>query len=104
MSNNTYVPSPIDTTNIELPKDLECLIEQLSRNVHDTWAQSRLKEGWTWGPTLNSDLKHHPCLIDYDELPESEKNYDRNTSIATLKAIIKLGWTIESNSNNPSTQ
>ena len=44
---------------------------------------------------LDSELKHHPCLVEYDALPESEKDYDRNTSIATLKAILKLGWTIE---------
>ena len=32
----------------------------------------------------NDELKTHPCLIPYDELPESEKEYDRNTSIGTL--------------------
>ena len=33
-------------------------------------------------------------LVPYDELPESEKEYDRNTAIETLKLIIKLGYKI----------
>ena len=93
--NDLYNPKPIDTTDIELPEELKQLVELLAHNVHDTWAQSRINEGWTWGPTLNGEYKHHPCLVKYDELPESEKDYDRNTAIATLKTILKLGWSIE---------
>ena len=42
----------------------------------------------------NDELKTHPCLIPYEELPEEEKEYDRNTSIGTLKLIMKLGFKI----------
>ena len=35
-----------------------------------------------------------PCMVEYDELPESEKEYDRNTSLETIKLILKLGYTI----------
>ena len=90
-----YTPHPIDTSDIQLSEALNQLIELIAHNVHDTWAQSRLNEGWTWGPTLDGELKHHPCLIEYDELPEADKDYDRNTAIATLKTILKLGWTID---------
>ena len=31
----------------------------------------------------------------YEELPESEKVYDRNTAMLTLKAIVALGYRIE---------
>ena len=95
MNQPDYTPSPIYTSDIELSEELKQLVELLAHNVHDTWAQGRLKEGWTWGPTLDSKIKHHPCLVEYDALPESEKDYDRNTSVGTLKAILKLGWTIE---------
>ena len=93
--NDSYNPKPIDTTDIELPEELKQLVELLAHNVHDTWAQSRINEGWTWGPTLDGEHKRHPCLVEYDELPESEKDYDRNTSVATMKTILKLGWSIE---------
>ena len=90
-----YIPSPIDTSDIELTDDLKQLVEELARNVHDIWATGRLNDGWTYGPERNDALKQHPCLIDYSELPESEKEYDRNTAMETLKMILKLGWKIE---------
>jgi ryanodine receptor 2 len=37
----------------------------------------------------------HPGLVPYAELPESEKDYDRNTALQTLAAIIALGYRIE---------
>lgn len=92
---NKYTPSPIDTSDIELTDDLQMLVEEFARNVHETWAFGRLNEGWTYGPERNDALKQHPCLIDYSELPESEKEYDRNTATETLKTILKLGWRIE---------
>ncbi len=45
-----YNPKPIDTSNIELPKELNDLIEHLAENNHDIWASQRIKEGWTFGP------------------------------------------------------
>ena len=92
---NNYNPNPIDTSNIELSDDLKLLVEELARNVHDIWALGRINDGWTYGPQRDDTLKQHPCLIDYSELPESEKEYDRNTATETLKMILKLGWSIE---------
>ena len=37
----------------------------------------------------------HPCLVPYDELPEEEKEYDRNTAMNTIKMVKKLGFRIE---------
>lgn len=91
----TYTPTPINTSDIELSSELKQLTEQMARNVHDIWVLGRIKDGWTYGPERNDVLKKHPCLVDYDELPESEKEYDRNTAVETLKLIVKLGWRIE---------
>jgi hypothetical protein len=33
--------------------------------------------------------------VPYADLPESEKEYDRNTAAETLKAILMLGYTIQ---------
>lgn len=89
-----YVPQPIDTSSIQLPQELDGLIEQIAKNVHEVWAQSRLNEGWRYGEERNDAQKHHPCLIPYEELPEVEKDYDRNTALGTLKLISKLGFKI----------
>lgn len=90
-----YIPNPINTSEVQLPKELHELVEQLARNVHDIWAIGRIKEGWTYGPQRDDENKKHPCLVDYDELPESEKEYDRSTAVETIKLILKLGWKIE---------
>jgi ryanodine receptor 2 len=59
------------------------------------WAQSRIEQGWSYGEERNDALKTHPCLIPYEELPEVEKAYDRDTALGTLKLIRKLGFKIE---------
>jgi hypothetical protein len=91
---SAYTPKPLDTSSVELPSSLKTLLEQLAENTHEVWAAQRIKDGWTFGPKRDDAQKQHPGLIPYDELPESEKNYDRNTAAQTLKAILKLGYTI----------
>ena len=91
---NNYVPQPMDTSDIQLPEELNVLIEQMAKNVHEVWAQSRIKQGWRYGNERSDALKQHPCLIPYEELPEVEKAYDRDTALETLKLISKLGFKI----------
>ena len=89
-----YVPQPMDTSDIQLPEELNVLIEQMAKNVHEVWAQSRIKQGWRYGNERSDALKQHPCLIPYEKLPEFEKAYDRDTALETLKLISKLGFKI----------
>jgi ryanodine receptor 2 len=91
---NEYKPKPMDTKDVELGEELEELIEKMAENVHEVWAESRMNEGWTYGEQRNDSKKQHPCLVAYDQLPESEKEYDRNTAVQTLKLICKLGFKI----------
>lgn len=97
MGTDTYTPHPIDTSDVELPNEVAQLVEQLARNVHENWAAGRLNDGWAYGSVRNDQLKQHPCLVEYDDLPESEKNYDRATAIETLKVILKLGYRLTNN-------
>lgn len=96
MKKEKYIPQPIDTSDIQLPEGLGTLLEAMAKNVHETWAQERINQGWTYGEMRDDTLKHHPCLVAYEELPEEEKIYDRNTSVQTLKLILKLGFSINS--------
>lgn len=95
MKETEYIPSPADTSAVELPPQLEKLTEQLARNVHEVWAAGRRAEGWTLGPERSDALRQHPCLVPYDELPESERDYDRHTAVETLKFIVAQGYRIE---------
>ena len=94
MKTKTYQPKPINTEDVTLPENLQALVEQMAKNTHDIWAETRISQGWSYGEERNDALKTHPCLVEYEDLPESEKEYDRNTSIGTLKLILKLGFTI----------
>ena len=90
-----YIPKPINTDDIELPDDLLELSERIAENAHEVWAQGRVNEGWTYGEKKDSVKKTTPCMVPYDQLPESEKAYDRNTVLETIKLIIKFGYNIE---------
>lgn len=89
-----YDPKPINVDDVVLPQELLDLTERIAANVHDVWAESRIREGWTYGPAKDPAKKETPLLVPYDELPESEKDYDRNTALSTLKLIIKMGYNI----------
>ncbi|MCU6720592.1 RyR domain-containing protein [Porcipelethomonas ammoniilytica] len=89
-----YLPKPIDTSAVSLSEDLLSLTEKIAANVHDVWAVGRIAEGWTYGEEKNVELKTTPCLVPYDELPESEKDFDRNTAMETLRLIVKMGYKI----------
>jgi hypothetical protein len=90
-----YTPMPLDTSDVTLPEELYALAESLAKNVHEVWAQNRIAEGWTYGPIRDDALRQSPCLVPYEDLPEEEKDYDRNTAFETLKFIVSIGFRIE---------
>ena len=89
-----YTPSPIDTSDVKVPQELESLKESLAKNTHEAWAAARSRQGWTNGPLRDDTLKTHPDLIPYEDLPDEEKEYDRVTAMETIKLILKLGYRI----------
>ena len=92
---NTYVPQPLNTSTVKLPQSLNALLEKLAENTHEVWAAQRIKDGWIYGPKRDDASKTNPCLVPYDQLPESEKEYDRKTAGEALKAVILLGYEIQ---------
>jgi ryanodine receptor 2 len=91
----SYAPQPIDISRVQLPQALADLTERLAEHAHDVWAAQRLRDGWTYGPRRDDAAKSHPCLVPYDQLPDSEKQYDRNAVEGTLRAVLALGYRIE---------
>ena len=89
-----YTPNPVSTDHIVLEEALLALAEQLAENVHEVWAKGRVAEGWTYGPVRSDEKKQTPCLVPYDQLPEEEKAYDRNTALETVKLILSMGYEI----------
>jgi hypothetical protein len=90
-----YEPVPLDTSRVRLTNDIRELTEMLAKNTHDVWARQRLSDGWRYGPHRDDQRKEHPGLVPYEELTHAEQEYDRQTALETLKAIIALGYRIE---------
>ncbi len=95
-----YTPQSIkqvlDTT---LDDELSSLVELLAAGVHDSWAYNRMEQGWRYGKTLERDSKTHPSLVPYEQLPESEKNVDRDTVETVLKILQQQGYCIKPKSD-----
>jgi hypothetical protein len=87
-----YRPAPLDTSGVRLTGELKQLVERLSENAHDTWAVDRLAMGWRYGPNRDDNARLHPCLVPYAKLSEAEKDIDRDIVVATLCAILTLGY------------
>jgi hypothetical protein len=90
-----YQPKPIDNSSVDLSPELQVLVEILAKNNHELWAKRRMEDGWTHGPKRDDGKKHSPTLVPYEDLPESEKAYDRDNAVGTIKTIIALGGRVE---------
>lgn len=88
----TYTPKPIDLSDVELTEDLNELREAIAENAHEVWAENRYAEGWTYGPQRDDQLKQTPDMVPYSQLPEGEKEYDREMAMKTIKLLKKLGY------------
>ena len=89
-----YEPSPIGLDDVELSEDLSELQEAIAENAHEIWAKNRRDQGWSYGPERNDQKKETPDMIPYCNLPDSEKLYDREMAMQTLKLVKKLGFEI----------
>lgn len=95
--NLDYQPHPIDVEGIGIDEELIELTEALAEDSHEVWALRRKAEGWTFGKERNDREKKHPDFRPYADLPESEKEYDRESAIHTIKLVKKLGFNIHKN-------
>jgi len=90
-----YKPQPINTAHVALNSELARLGEVLAKNTHENWAKLRISDGWRYGPCRNDERKEHTNLVPYEQLSESEKNYDRQTALETVKSLLAMGYRIE---------
>lgn len=88
-------PDPINTADVVLPPAVDEIAELLSRNVHEVWASQKFQDGFSYGATDDKDQKTHHNLVPYDQLSEADRQYDRKTTLETIKVLIKLGFTLE---------
>ncbi|MDJ0554867.1 MAG: TRAFs-binding domain-containing protein [Microcoleaceae cyanobacterium MO_207.B10] len=96
-----YKPEPIDTSHVTLTTEHLKITELLAKNTHEIWSTQRMSEGWKYGKNRDDAQKLHPGLVPYEELPESEKDYDRVISVGVIKTLLALGYQIEGSQEAP---
>jgi hypothetical protein len=48
----------------------------LPADSHANWMKEKIADGWVYGREKNPELKTHPCLIPYEELPTEQRAKD----------------------------
>lgn len=50
---------------------------------HDNWMAEKLADGWSWGIIKDAEIKTHPCIVPFDQLPREQQIKD-----AIFRAIV----------------
>ncbi|XGW02944.1 hypothetical protein V3C99_014731 [Haemonchus contortus] len=87
-----FVPQPVDISNIILHHHAEEIHQKFAENLHELWAMRKIELGWSYGETRSEAQRKHPCLTSFDRLPATEKQYNINLSLDTMKTIEALGY------------
>lgn len=57
---------------------------------HYSWMDEKLKDGWTYGPVKDAELKEHPCMVEYSDLPveQQAKDYIFTSIVQSLGHLV----------------
>ena len=56
---------------------------------HISWMREKVEQGWVYGPVKNADLKEHPCMVPFADLPREQqaKDFIFRAVVHALRAI-----------------
>ncbi|XP_049611963.1 ryanodine receptor 3 isoform X1 [Syngnathus scovelli] len=91
LSQASFIPTPVDTSQVVLPPHMDNIRDKLAENIHELWGMNKIELGWTYGKVRDDNKRQHPCLVDFPKLPETERNYNLQMSSETLKTLVALG-------------
>jgi hypothetical protein len=69
-------------------------LEVLAQAEHLRWMMSKLNDGWTYGPKTEKAKKRNRCLVPWDQLPEEEKEKDRDLVRGIPQILARAGYAI----------
>jgi hypothetical protein len=81
----TVAPRTADTT--EPVRWTVDELEVLARDEHERWYRERTKSGWVHGVPRDDKRKHHPFLLPWEQLPEMEREKNRD-SVRDLPRVL----------------
>ena len=61
---------------------------------HEAWMKQKQAEGWIYGPVKDVELKEHPCMVPFAELPDHQQAKDRLICaiVASLRPMTANTW------------
>jgi hypothetical protein len=67
-------------------------VEGLAQREHERWAQERRTDGWRYGPSRDAVAKTNPLLVAWDELPEGDRESNRETVRGWPALLARAGF------------
>jgi hypothetical protein len=59
-------------------------------DLHQSWLDQKLADGWRYGPTKDVNKKEHPCMVPYIDLPQSQRIKDY--IFGAIVEAFRKGW------------
>jgi hypothetical protein len=78
-------------TPAEIPTTLVPFLPSLSKLEHRRYMAERIAGGWRYATTRCDELKLHPALVDWSDLPEAEQSLDEDQVRAMVTALRHSG-------------
>ncbi len=70
-------------------------VERMSRVEHQRWSAEKLISGWTFGAIKDSAAKTHPDLVPWSELPDPEREKDRQFVRRWPELLAQVGYAVQ---------
>ena len=80
-----------DTPFLSVEKFNETEILKIAKLAHEIWMKSKTDAGWVYGEIKDPVKKTHPLLIDWDDLPEEEKQKDIDIAENIIPLMREVG-------------
>jgi hypothetical protein len=68
--------------------------EDLAIQEHNRWVAERKRRGWTYAPVRDNARKHHPLMVPWDEVVETEREKDRSAIRNLPRLVQKAGFRV----------
>jgi len=85
-----------DAENLTFNEDNELdEVTQMAQMEHEHWCQEKKEDGWRFGPEKNSLKKTNPSLIPWEELPETDREKNKEYIRGLPHLLVQAGFQIE---------
>jgi len=72
-----YKKERVRVAGVDTPEKRTRDLDEKELGIDATnWMKEKLENGWTFGDVKDENLKTHPCMVSYSELPQLQRTKD----------------------------